>query len=158
MKYLVGMGDMAVSSDPQARLITCALGSCLGIAIYDPVARVGGLLHVMLPDSGIESGSTNLPYRYVNTGVPLLFRACYELGAARERLIVKVAGGASGHQGAGDYFQIGKRNFAALRQLLDKNQMPIHAAEIGGSDSRTMMLEIGSGNVLLKINGQTRRL
>ena len=93
---VVGIGEVIVSDDPHDTIVTYALGSCLGVVIYDPVARVGGMLHAMLPESSLSPEKAAVqPGRFVDTGVPHLFRACYRLGASKERLIVKVAGGAA---------------------------------------------------------------
>src|SRR5690606_33471231 len=93
---VVGMADLRVSNSPDERLVTYALGSCLGIAVYDPTARVGGLLHVMLPLSSTDMArAAENPALFVDTGVPELFRSCYRLGASKQRMIVRVAGGAS---------------------------------------------------------------
>lgn len=153
---VVGMADVQVSRRAEDRLVTYALGSCLGIAVHDPVARVGGLLHVMLPDSKIDADKARAnPSMFVDTGVPQLFRRCYELGARKERCVVKVAGGAfAGTATQEDRFQIGKRNFLALRQLLWKNGVMLQAHEVGGyGASRTMWLDVASGAVGLKVNG-----
>ncbi len=155
-QVIVGVADVKVSNDPTARLITYALGSCLGIAVHDPVAGVGGLLHVMLPTGTIDPAKMQAkPAMFVDSGIPLLFKECYRLGAKKERMVVKVAGGA--HAGAseeGDRFQIGKRNMIALRKLLWKNGVLVHAQETGGvQTSRTMWLDVGSGAVTLKVNG-----
>ena len=157
MVHTVGIADMAVSKDPDDSIITHALGSCLGITIHDPVAQVGGLLHVMLPLSTIDpSKASSRPYMFVDTGVPRLFLECYKLGAQKSRVILKVAGGASSKANPDDdYFEIGKRNFIMLRKLLWKNGMLIKAHDVGGSDSRTMSLAVGTGDVTLKINGTT---
>jgi len=91
---IVGIAEMRVSNDPEASVITYSLGSCLGIAIYDPVVRVGGMLHAMLPEAG--RGVENVrksPCMFVDSGVPMLFRSAYELGADKRRIIVKAAGG-----------------------------------------------------------------
>ena len=158
---VVGMADLKVSRDPAETLVTYALGSCLGIVLHDPVAGVAGMLHVMLPQSSIdEAKAAASPAMFVDTGVPRLFKACYELGARKERMTVSVAGGA--HAAAtedGDSFQIGKRNLLALRKLLWKNGVIIHAEDVGGAQkSRTMSVEVGSGSVLLKMNGATKPL
>ncbi len=157
---VIGVADMKVSRTVGDVLITYALGSCLGILVHDPVAQVGGLLHVMLPDSSIDPLKAQAnPAMFVDTGVPKLFKACYELGAKKERMIVKVAGGA--HQGtdeSADRFQIGKRNAVQLRQLLWKNGVMIKAQDVGGIQlSRTVSLEIGSGDVVIKLNGGESR-
>lgn len=153
---VVGVADVKVSNRTDARLVTYALGSCLGIAVHDPVAGVGGLLHVMLPTGTIDAAKMQAkPAMFVDSGVPMLFKECYRLGAKKERMVVKVAGGA--HSGASedaDRFQIGKRNMIALRKLLWKNGVLVHAQETGGiQTSRTMWLDVGSGAVTLKING-----
>jgi chemotaxis protein CheD len=148
---------MVVSKDPDDNIITHALGSCLGIAVHDPVARVGGLLHIMLPLSTIDpSKASSNPYMFVDTGVPRLFLECYKLGAQKNRVVLKVAGGASSKANPeDDYFEIGKRNFIMLRKLLWKNGVLIKAHDVGGSDSRTMSLAVVTGDVTLKINGTT---
>ena len=160
MVLTVGIADMKTSRTPGDVIITHALGSCLGIAIFDPVVSVGGLLHAMLPDSNIDPRkSEEAPYMFVDTGVPRLFRECYGLGAEKARLIVKVAGGATSKANIeDDYFQIGKRNFVTLRKLLWKNNVLLKAYEVGGTDSRTMSLNLGTGEVILKVNGTTRKL
>jgi chemotaxis protein CheD len=131
---VVAMADVKLSNTAGERLLTYALGSCLGVVIHDPVARVAGLLHVMLPDSSIDrTKAERNPAMFVDTGVPLLFRESYRLGAKKERIVVKVVGGA--HAGAteeADQFQIGKRNLLMLRKLLWKNNVLLHAHDTGG--------------------------
>jgi chemotaxis protein CheD len=154
-RVVVGVGDMAVSSDAGYLLVTYALGSCLGVCIHDPVARVAGLLHAMLPTATAdpELGKGN-PARYVDSGVTALFREAYRLGARKERIVLKVAGGASTvPEGAPDSFQIGKRNLVALRKILWKNGVLIHGEEVGGAVSRTVGLEVGTGCVSVSTNG-----
>ncbi|MBA3917189.1 MAG: chemotaxis protein CheD [Gemmatimonas sp.] len=153
---VVGVADLKVSNVPGERLITYALGSCLGIVVHDPVAGVAGMLHVMLPTGTIDPAKmADKPAMFVDSGVPLLFKECYKLGARKERMQVKVAGGA--HAGAreeDDRFQIGKRNMIALRKLLWKNGVMIHANDTGGvQTSRTMWVDVTTGEVTLKING-----
>jgi len=155
LSLIVGMADMLVSADPNEMLITHALGSCLGITVYDPAARVAGLLHVMLPDSAIDARkATERPMMFVDTGVPRLFRECYALGASKPRMIVKVAGGATTKADPKeDFFRIGERNFVALRKLLWKNNVLIEAYDVGGTHSRTMLCRIGTGEVIVQANG-----
>src|SRR5215510_8731045 len=94
-KVVVGIAEMAVSNSQNVTLTTYSLGSCLGIAIYDPVVRAGGLLHIMLPDSTIDTTkAAKQPAMFVDTGVPALFRAAYQLKAEKHRVIISVAGGA----------------------------------------------------------------
>lgn len=153
---MVGIAEMTVSDSEDDLLVTYALGSCLGIVIHDPAAKVGGLLHAMLPSSstGRERAATN-PARFVDLGVPALFKAAYRLGAVKERIVVKVVGGASiANGGKQDSFQIGKRNLIALKKLLWKNGVLLRGSETGGSISRTVSLEIGSGITTVKAQGR----
>lgn len=153
---VVGVADLCVSADVDVRLVTYALGSCLGVTVYDATARVGGMLHVMLPTGSIDPDKmAENPSMFVDSGVPALFKECYKLGARKERMVVRVAGGS--HTGAtdeDDRYQIGKRNLLALRKLLWKNGVMLHAQDTGGIQvSRTMWLDIGTGQVSLKVNG-----
>jgi chemotaxis protein CheD len=160
VRHIVGVADMKISAESDDQLVTYALGSCLGIVIYDPVVKVGGMLHVMLPLSTIDAAkATENPAMFVDTGVPRLFIESYKIGAHKQRLIVKVAGGASVHGNeAEDQFQIGKRNFVMLRKLLWRNGILLQAHDVGGTHSRTMTLDIGSGEVTIKTQGQTLTL
>lgn len=136
-------------------IITHALGSCLGIAAHDSTACIGGLLHVMLPEArqNPEKAEEN-PFMFVDSGVPALFRALYQAGAQKPRLVVRVAGGANVHRTENDRFQIGKRNYVILKKLLWKNSVLIEAQDVGGNSARTMRLEIGTGRVLLSSGGR----
>ena len=155
VKRTVGVAELQVSSAPGEVLVTYALGSCLGICVYDPVARVGGMLHAMLPESSIDPEKAKArPAMFVDTGVPRLFRSCYRLGAVKERMLVKVVGGASSRaDGEEDHFQVGKRNFTALRRLLRKNGVRLHAQDVGGGLSRTVSLRLEDGAVVVRTPG-----
>jgi chemotaxis protein CheD len=154
---IVGIGEMAVGAAPDDVLVTYALGSCLGVVVHDPVARVGGLLHAMLPTSAIDAEkAARNPHLFVDTGVPLLFRACYAAGAVKQRMVVRVAGGAraSGAADDEDQFQIGKRNILTLRKLLWKNGVLVQAEDVGGTGlSRTLTLHVGTGELRMRRNG-----
>ena len=153
-KIVVGIADIKVSNNPEDTLITHALGSCIGVVVYDRVAGVGGLLHFMLPESKINpQRAKENPCMFADTGVPLLFKTCYKYGAKKHRMIVKVAGGAEIMDEAG-YFNIGKRNYAILRKIFWRNGVLIHAEDVGGVVNRTVELDIATGEVRLKISGQ----
>lgn len=150
---VVGVADMVASNDTGAEIVTYSLGSCLGVAIYDPQAKVGGLLHLMLPTSTIDPAkAVSHPFMFVDTGVPRLFQAVYGLGGDRRRLLVKVAGGA---QFLGDerVFNIGQRNIAALTELFHRNGLGIHAKELGGRSSRTVRLDLATGQLFIYTPG-----
>lgn len=155
---VVGIGDCRVSDDPDDELVTYALGSCIGLAVWDPVARVGGLLHFMLPESAVDRDGQgrSQPYKYADTGTPLLFRAVYERGGEKRRLVVRLAGGASVVQDKG-LFNIGKRNYAAVRKILWKAGVQVQGEDVGGAVSRTMRLEVGSGQLTVRRAGGEER-
>ena len=155
--FVVGVADMVVSNDSSAEIVTYSLGSCLGLTIYDPLKKIGGLLHLMLPDSKIDSAkAASAPFMFVDTGVPRLFHAAYNLGADRGRLVVKVAGGAQllDQQGI---FNIGSRNIDALEKLLAQNGLKAHAWDVGGLSSRTLRLDLTTGLVTIKAPGNNAR-
>jgi chemotaxis protein CheD len=155
-KIIVGLAELAVSNNQNAILTTYSLGSCLGISIYDPVARVGGLLHIMLPDSRIDANKArNQPAMFVDTGVPALFRAAYQLGAQKHRVQICVAGGAQIMDNSG-YFNIGKRNYEALTRLLAEHELRLHAEQVAGMVNRTVHLNLATGEVRLKVSGQSQ--
>jgi len=154
MKIVVGISDMKVSNRPEDVLITYSLGSCIGVVIWDPVAKVGGLLHYMLPDSSIDKEKAQArPFMFADTGIPRLFKETYKFGAVKDRVIVKVVGGSQIMDNAG-IFNIGKRNHAILRKMFWKNQIMVAAEDVGGTGNRTVSLEIGTGITHLKVSGR----
>ena len=154
-RLVIGIGEMIVSKSVDDLLITYALGSCLGFAIYDPEVGVGGLIHLMLPTSTLDKErSRHNPERFVDTGVPVLFKECYRLGAKKERLVARVAGGASMiGNGGRDSFQTGRRNVVTLKKMLWKNGVLLKAEDVGGSVSRTVSLRVATGEMIVKTNG-----
>lgn len=158
MQVVVGVADMRISTQSEQMVITHALGSCIGVAIYDPLVKVGGLLHFMLPDSSLDvEKSRENPCMFADTGIPRLFRECYRLGAVKHRMQVKVAGG-SQVLGGPEHFNIGRRNYAALRKIFLKNNVLIDNEDVGGVKARTMYLEIATGRVWVKIIGQNQTI
>ncbi len=153
-KVVVGVGSLAASNDRATVLSTYSLGSCLGITLYDPVARAGGLLHAMLPDSSINSEKAQQqPAMFVDTGLRMLFRSLYKLGAEKHRMQICAAGGAK-LMDEGGFFKIGERNLEAFQGLLRQHQLCVHAQQLGGWLSRTLHLHIQTGLVRLKASGK----
>jgi chemotaxis protein CheD len=147
----VGVGDMRVSDNPNVSLVTYSLGSCLGIVLFDPHSMVGGLLHAMLPEANNDKEKSDFnPCKYIDTGIPLLFKETYKYGAVKHRLKVYVLGGSQILDEAG-YFNIGKRNLATLRKLFWKNGVMIEKEHVGGNVSRTVRLILSTGEVKLKL-------
>lgn len=150
MDKVVDIADSTVSADPNDTIITYSLGSCIGMTLWDPEVRVGGMIHYMLPESSLSPEKAKLrPAMFADTGVPALFRAAFKCGAVKKRLVIKVAGGAQLLDDNGT-FNIGKRNFVMLRKLFWKNNVLINSEDVGGSISRTIRLNVGTGKVTLK--------
>jgi len=158
VKHIVGVADMAISSSPGDEIVTHALGSCLGVTVYDPVVKVGGMMHVMMPMSNVnpEKARTN-PFMFVDTGIPLFMKTLFNAGVNKSRMIVKIAGGANVHNN-NDSFAIGRRNYIALKKLLWKNSVLIEAEDTGGTRPRTMSLNVATGAVTLSNAGKKRDL
>ena len=155
----MGVAEMKLSASPDDLLVTHALGSCLGIAVHDPVVRIGGLVHVMMPQGNVNPQKAEAnPFMFVDTGIPAFFREIYKSGGLKGRLVVKVAGGANVHDTNNDRFAIGKRNYIVLKKLFWKNSILIDAEDTGGTVARTMYLEIGSGRVWLSTAGVEKQL
>ena len=153
MQITVGISDMKVSKNPADVLITYSLGSCVGLAIYDPVARVGGLVHCMLPLSKIDpERARKVPCMFTDTGVPLLIQEVLNLGGQKSRLVAKLAGAAKLLDDS-NTFRIGDRNIVVLRKVLWKNNILISAEETGGSMARTMLLYLDTGRTTIKSKG-----
>lgn len=149
----VGIGDMKISYSQHEILITYSLGSCIGLTLYDPVAKVGGLVHTMLPLSkqDPEKAKKN-PYMYTDTGVQGLIQELFNIGATRRNLVAKVAGGAKLLDEKG-LFRIGERNYTVLRKVLWKNDILINAEDVGESKSRTMILYMDNGRTTIRSAG-----
>ncbi len=153
MKYVIDVGDMKVGRDGDM-LVTHALGSCLGLMVYDPVAKVGGLLHAMLPLSKINPQKAEAnPFMFVDTGVPELFKALYELGGQKKQMIVKAAG-CGNPIGKNEMFKIGERNYVVLKKLLWKNGVMLAVDDVGGTESRTVHFDLSTGQTIISRKGQ----
>jgi len=155
MNVVIGVADCRVTGDTSSVLITYALGSCVGVSIYDPVARVGGLLHFMLPEAPADAARTGKsPYMFADSGISMMFREAYEKGAQKRRLRVCIAGGARIVDEHG-IFNIGKRNCLAIRKIFWKAGVLVHAEETGGNMARTMRVDMASGRIFLRSPGES---
>jgi chemotaxis protein CheD len=149
---------MKISKNTDDVLVTYSLGSCVGLALYDPVAKIGGLVHCMLPLSSIDPAKAkNNPCMFTDTGVPTLIQEMLNVGAVKNRLIAKVAGAASLLDEKGT-FKIGERNYIVLRKVLWKNNILIAADETGGTIPRTVFLYMDTGRTTVKSRGEEREL
>jgi chemotaxis protein CheD len=148
-QIVVGMAECRVAGIQGQALVTFALGSCIALAVHDPVAGAGGLLHFMLPDSSIDParGRQN-PCMFADTAIPALLDAVAALGASRKRLTAHAAGGAH-MMGDERLFDIGRRNYDALRREMAAACVPLRGVAVGGTVSRNLRLEIGTGKIRL---------
>jgi len=153
LRIIVGVSDMKVSNDPSSDIITYSLGSCIGLVVFDPVVKVGGILHYMLPESSLdrEKAERN-PYMFADSGIPLLFKESYKYNAVKKRMKISVFGGSQILDQKG-FFNIGKRNYMALKKLLFKNNVLINYEDVGGNVNRTVRLEIKTGDIFVKTSG-----
>lgn len=159
MRTVVKLADMQVVRASEGTIVTHALGSCIGISVFDPVAKVGGMLHFMLPapKPGSDPPANLGPHPFASKAVPELFRSIYAKSGDKERLIVCVAGGAETLQ-AGSANKIGPRNWTMLRKLLWKNNVAVAASDVAGNSSRNMSLDLSDGTVTVTKDGQTEVL
>jgi chemotaxis protein CheD len=140
--------DARSSADPGHVLTTRSKGACIGVCLYDPQARVAGLLHYELPSASLDPmKARSNPFMFADTGMTLLLAEMEALGAQRKRIKVKLAGGAEA--GAGPA-QIGKRNHAAIRKILWQQGMFIAAEEVGGTAARTLRLRVADGELTIE--------
>ena len=143
----MNISDYHVTEAEDDVLVTYALGSCVAVIVHDPVRKIGGMIHYMLPQSSLSPEKARLhPAMFADTGVPLLFHTMYQRSCAKERLVVKVVGGSKLYDDDG-MFDIGRRNYAILRRMFCKAGVTITAQDVGGSRSRTTRLYVGTGRV-----------
>ncbi len=146
-RMVVGGGEFVVSNNPCLVLAAYSLGSCIGLTVFDPVARVGGLLHLMLPDSSLNpTRAVQQPGLFADSGIPALFRTAYQMNAGKHRMVICAAGGAQIMDPEGT-FNIGRRNQDAVVELLQRHGLQIKASRLGGSAGRTLMLDVRTGRV-----------
>ena len=157
MNHIIGVSDMKVSGNPEDTLITYSLGSCIGISIYDPYAKAGGLLHFMLPDSSIDhQKALKNPFMFADTGILALLRAASKLGVRRQRMKVVIAGGAKILDEKG-FFNIGKKNYQAAKTFFSKHRVTANYEDVGGKINRTVSLSINTGQTKIKASGKGER-
>jgi len=154
MKLIVGVSDMKLSTQEDDTIVTFALGSCIGVAIYDPIAIVGGILHYMLPKANLTPDrSLTTPYMFGDIGIPKFFREAYRLGAYKPRMRTVIVGGA-GILDIQDQFNIGEKNIDIAHKLFSKNGIPINSEDTGGAISRTLYLDMASGDIWYTTSGK----
>ena len=155
----IDLSDAKISQDRSKTLVTYALGSCMGVCIYDPAVPLAGMLHCLLADSteNPEEARKN-PFKYADTGMETLLEKMISMGAQKRRMKVNIAGGAKSLKTISQGFDIGKRNYLAIRKILWKKGMFIDSEDVGGSLPRTMYMDIADGTVSIKSYSRKRAL
>lgn len=157
-RIVVDISDAKVSNDQSETLTTYSLGSCIGVALFDPVAHVGGLLHYQLPISTLDKPKAQkFPFMFADTGMAIVLKKLLAMGAGKKRMKVKVAGGATMSTGPKG-FDIGKRNYLSIRKVLWKHGLFIDNEDIGGSSPRNMYLSMKDGSVRIRSVGLEKTL
>ena len=155
----VGMADLNVCVSPDG-ITTLGLGSCVGIAIRDPVTKIGGLAHIMLPDSKSIRNNTNIP-KFADTGIEELVKRVVAKGASRTRLVAKIAGGAqmfAFQGGNSEAIRVGERNVEATKKKLAELKIPILAEDTGKNFGRTVIFYPETGDFVIRAVGKPERI
>ena len=150
----VGMAELKLCISPEG-ITTLGLGSCVGIAIRDPISKIGGLAHVMLPDSTQIRNNSNLA-KFADTGIDELVRQLIGAGASRNRMVAKIAGGAQmfAFQNKSEMVRIGERNVVRTKEKLSELRIPILAEETGENYGRTVEFYPETGDFVIKSVGK----
>lgn len=146
----VGISDLKVAKAPDI-LVTYALGSCVGICLFDPMAKVAGLSHIMLPDSRLSAKAEHAP-KFADTAIPMLIKQMVLQGASQARIKAKIAGGAQMFAALSNsaIANIGHRNVLAVKTILMVNRISIIAEDTGKDYGRTLYLDASDGSMKIK--------
>lgn len=155
--YPVGMAELRIAQPPDI-LAAYGVGSCVIVVMYDPKTKIGGMAHVMLPDStGIQQEKLN-PRKFADTAVPLLFQTLSHAGVFKSNVWAKLIGGAEMFPPTEDFSdKIGQKNFEATLEAVKKIGVPVVATEIGGTTGRSLELNLDSGKIAITVLGDNRR-
>ena len=152
-QLVVGIGDMKLGRQ-EGTIITYALGSCIGIALYDPMIKLGALVHIMLPER--VNSDANI-FKYADSGVRETLRKLYAYGAVKHRMTAKIAGGAKMFDMKGKSSamgNIGERNAQMVKRVLMQEGIRIVREDTGANYARTMSIDLSNGMVLVKTFGR----
>ena len=147
-KLTIGIADMKMARN-EGVLITYALGSCIGICLYDPFIRLGALVHIMLPIN-METNRTS-PLKYADTGIRLTLSKMEQMGARRAHIVAKIAGN-------GSLGNIGQRNIDSVHHVLQQERIRLLREDVGGSTARTLLFDVATGEGCIKIYGKAERI
>lgn len=156
-KVSVGIADMKITRQ-EGILITYALGSCIGVSFYDPMIKLGALLHIMLPEkSGAKDGNV---YKFADTGIHETLRKLSAFGATKSRMVCKIAGGAKMFEmkGGGGLGNIGERNAQNVKRILMSEGLRVYSEDVGANYARTMLLDVATGQVYIRSAGRPEKM
>lgn len=153
----VGMADLKVCKSPDA-ITTLGLGSCVGISIWDPVTKIGGMAHIMLPDSTAIRNNTCIA-KFADTGIEELVKQVVGAGAAKSRLSAKIAGGAMmfAFNSSSNTVRVGERNVEATVKKLGELGIPIVAQDTGETYGRTIIFYPETGALTVRSVGKPEK-
>lgn len=154
----VGMADLNIAKSPDS-LTTLGLGSCIGLTLYDPVTKIGGLVHYMLPDSTKLKNNSNIA-KFGDTGIRELYRKMIEKGASPTRMVAKIAGGAKMFEvsGLSSVGNVGERNAEEAKLILKELKVRLVAEDTGLNYGRTVVLNCENGEYLIKAVGKPQKV
>lgn len=154
----VGMADLNICKTPNV-ITTLGLGSCIGLVLYDPVTKIGGMVHYMLPDSTKVRNNTNVA-KFADTGINELLKRVVAAGANRSRLVAKIAGGAKMFEvsGLSEVGNIGARNAEAAKTILKQLGIRLVAEDTGLNYGRTVELHCDTGEFYIKSVGKPLKI
>lgn len=154
----VGMADLNIAKSPDS-LTTLGLGSCIGLTLYDPVAKIGGLVHYMLPDSTKLKNNSNIA-KFGDTGIRELYKKMIEKGASPTRMVAKIAGGAKMFEvsGLSSVGNVGERNAEEAKLILKELKVRLVAEDTGLNYGRTVVLNCENGEYLIKAVGKPQKV
>lgn len=149
----VGMAELNIVQEPDI-LTTLGLGSCVGIILYDQAIKIGGLVHIMLPNSKQIKNNENKA-KFADTGIQFLLDKMLGKGCEKSRIIAKITGGSQmfSFQSDNDMMKIGQRNVLATKEVLNFLKIPIIAEDTGGNYGRTIEFHTINGNLIIKTIG-----
>ena len=156
-KISVGIADMKMTRQ-EGILITYALGSCIGVSFYDPMIKLGALLHIMLPEkSGAKDGNV---YKFADTGIHETLRKLTAFGATKSRMVCKIAGGAKMFEmkGGGGLGNIGERNAQTVKRVLMSEGLRVYSEDVGANYARTMLMDVATGQVYIRSAGRPEKV
>lgn len=153
----VGIAELKTGKSPE-KIITIGLGSCVGVTLYDPINKIGGMVHIMLPNSKEIKNNDNVA-KFADTGIPKLLQEVIKKGAKKNNIVAKMAGGAQMFNLStnNNALRIGDRNIIATKKILQELNIPIKANDTGQNYGRTIILDLNTGGLLVRSIGKSEK-